>query len=67
MSGITEITAYPLPTAQQLPANLARWSIEPRRAALPVHDMQRYFLRPLPERLAAGLVANAARVRRWRG
>ncbi|HEJ3523564.1 isochorismatase, partial [Pseudomonas aeruginosa] len=26
MSGIPEITAYPLPTAQQLPANLARWS-----------------------------------------
>ncbi|HDB5197509.1 TPA: hypothetical protein O6X83_002826 [Staphylococcus aureus] len=25
MSGIPEITAYPLPTAQQLPANLARW------------------------------------------
>ncbi|HCF2319727.1 isochorismatase, partial [Pseudomonas aeruginosa] len=23
MSGIPEITAYPLPTAQQLPANLA--------------------------------------------
>ncbi|ELK4820639.1 TPA: isochorismatase, partial [Pseudomonas aeruginosa] len=27
MSGIPEITAYPLPTAQQLPANLARWSL----------------------------------------
>ncbi len=33
MSGIPEITAYPLPTAQQLPANLARWSLEPRRGA----------------------------------
>ncbi|MFU3433477.1 phenazine biosynthesis protein PhzD, partial [Pseudomonas aeruginosa] len=28
-------------------------------------DMQRYFLRPLPESLRAGLVANAARLRRW--
>ncbi|VFT54399.1 phenazine biosynthesis protein PhzD [Pseudomonas aeruginosa] len=65
MSGIPEITAYPLPTAQQLPANLARWSLEPRRAVLLVHDMQRYFLRPLPESLRAGLVANAARLRRW--
>ncbi|VCX93499.1 putative isochorismatase [Pseudomonas aeruginosa] len=54
MSGIPEITAYPLPTAQQLPANLARWSLEPRRAVLLVHDMQRYFLRPLPESLRAG-------------
>ncbi|WP_432212617.1 isochorismatase family protein [Pseudomonas aeruginosa] len=27
--------------------------------------MQRYFLRPLPESLRAGLVANAARLRRW--
>ncbi|MDT1028215.1 isochorismatase, partial [Pseudomonas paraeruginosa] len=25
MSGIPEILAYPLPTAGQLPANLARW------------------------------------------
>ncbi len=65
MSGIPEITAYPLPTAQQLPANLARWSLESRRAVLLVHDMQRYFLRPLPESLRAGLVANAARLRRW--
>ena len=65
MSGIPEITAYPLPTAQQLPANLARWSLEPRRAVLLVHDMQRYFLRLLPESLRAGLVANAARLRRW--
>ncbi|QBM99086.1 phenazine biosynthesis protein PhzD [Pseudomonas aeruginosa] len=54
-----------MPTAQQLPANLARWSLEPRRAVLLVHDMQRYFLRPLPESLRAGLVANAARLRRW--
>ncbi len=49
--------------AQQLPANLARWSLEPRRAVLLVHDMQRYFLRPLPESLRAGLVANAGRAR----
>ncbi len=26
---------------------------------------QHYFLRPLPESLRAGLVANAARLRRW--
>ncbi|MEX5333601.1 isochorismatase, partial [Pseudomonas paraeruginosa] len=31
MSGIPEILAYPLPTAGQLPANLARWNLEPAR------------------------------------
>ena len=43
-------------------------ALEPGAAArvlLLVHDMQRYFLRPLPESLRAGLVANAARLRRW--
>ncbi|HET9168324.1 MAG TPA: isochorismatase family protein [Actinospica sp.] len=57
------IEAYPLPTAQDLPPNTARWTVDPARAALLVHDMQRYFLRALPEPLRGQLIANAARLR----
>lgn len=46
MSGIPSIDRYALPTAQQLPANVAHWTIDPGRAVLLIHDMQRYFLRP---------------------
>jgi isochorismate hydrolase len=62
MPGIPEIVPYPMPA--DLPANVAHWTVDPSRAVLLVHDMQRFFLRPfagqppLPD-----LVANAARLR----
>ncbi len=46
---IPQISSYPMPTAADLPENTASWSLDPRRAALLVHDMQRYFVRPFPE------------------
>lgn len=45
---IPTITPYPMPTAAELPANIAGWHIDPARAVLLVHDMQHYFLRPFP-------------------
>ncbi|MEV6957689.1 isochorismatase family protein [Streptomyces sp. NPDC051207] len=63
MAGIPEISPYPMPTAGDLPDNTARWAIDPRRAVLLVHDMQRYFLRPLPTGLRGELVRNAQQVR----
>lgn len=48
MAGIPLIESYPLPTEGELPENTARWSAEPRRAILLIHDMQRYFVRRLP-------------------
>lgn len=63
MPGIPEIVPYPMPT--DLPSNVAQWTVDPNRAVLLVHDMQRFFLRPfngqapVPE-----LTANAARLRR---
>ncbi|WP_369029024.1 MULTISPECIES: isochorismatase family protein [Streptomyces] len=65
MPGIPLIPSYPMPTESDLPANTADWSPDPDRAVLLLHDMQRYFLNPLP---AGGsprdeLVANAVRLR----
>lgn len=62
MPGLPPIEAYPLPTPEELPAGPAGWSADPTRAVLLVHDMQRYFLRPLPQSLRSAVVANAARL-----
>ncbi len=66
MPGIPEITPYPMPSAGDLPPNIAPWTVDPRRAVLLVHDMQRFFLRPFPpgESPVVELTANATRLRR---
>lgn len=63
MVGIPAIAPYDLPTADSLPANTADWTPDPRRAVLVVHDMQHFFLRPVPGPLRAQLVHNAALLR----
>lgn len=63
MPGIPPITPYPLPTTGELPVNVADWTVAPERAVLLVHDMQRYFLRPLPESLRTDLIRNVAALR----
>lgn len=65
MAGIPPIDPYPMPTAGDLPENTARWSVDPDRAVLLIHDMQRYFLQPFPAGEAPGsdLVRNAALLR----
>ncbi|MFD9061153.1 isochorismatase family protein [Kitasatospora purpeofusca] len=60
---INDIPAYALPSPADLPANLAQWEIDPSRAALLVHDMQQYFVRPFPQEMAAELVGNTELVR----
>ncbi|MEU6023274.1 isochorismatase family protein [Micromonospora sp. NPDC047134] len=43
---IPAIAPYPMPAEHELPVNTVRWIIDPARAVLLIHDMQRYFLQP---------------------
>jgi bifunctional isochorismate lyase/aryl carrier protein len=63
---IPAIEPYPMPTADDLPANTATWTVHPARAVLLVHDMQNYFLRPFPADTSPldALVGNAVRLRK---
>ena len=56
------IPAYALPEAA--PSPRVAWHLDPARAALLVHDMQRYFCRPFPEGAAplVPAIANIARL-----
>ncbi|OHX14339.1 isochorismatase [Chromobacterium sphagni] len=64
---IPTLNAYPLPQAADFPANKTAWTVEPARAALLIHDMQRYFLAFYGEDspLVAALVAKVDALRRW--
>ncbi|MET8905648.1 isochorismatase family protein [Streptomyces sp. NPDC004538] len=63
MTGIPPISPYPLPAAGDLPTPVVDWTVIPERAALLIHDMQRYFLQPLPGPLRSELVHNTALLR----
>ncbi|MEV0134071.1 isochorismatase family protein [Dactylosporangium sp. NPDC050688] len=45
---MNRIAPYPMPGAGELPAAAVPWRPRADRAAVLVHDMQRYFLRPFP-------------------
>ncbi len=62
--GIPTILAYPMPAADDLPVNTAGWRPRRGRAALLVHDMQRYFVQTFPagEPPVTALLANVARL-----
>jgi trans-2,3-dihydro-3-hydroxyanthranilic acid synthase len=62
MAGIPQVAPYPLPGKGDLPGNIAGWAVDPSRAVLLIHDMQSYFLRPLPPSLRADLIGNVALV-----
>ncbi|MFJ6799032.1 isochorismatase family protein [Streptomyces sp. NPDC091268] len=51
---LPHIEPYPLPGRRCLDDNRLRWQAEPARAALLIHDMQNYFLRPYSEGAPAG-------------
>ena len=64
---IPKLTAYALPTAEELPISKVNWAFEPERAALLIHDMQEYFLNFWGENSAMmqQVVANIARLRAY--
>ncbi|MCC6981723.1 MAG: isochorismatase family protein [Bauldia sp.] len=43
---LPRIEAYDLPTRDELPPSRLRWTIDPARAALLIHDMQNHFAWP---------------------
>lgn len=63
MPSLAPIKTYPLPMMSELPANTAQWTLDPRRAVLLVHDMQRYFLAPFPPSIRDPLVRHCALLR----
>ena len=62
--GLPQIPAYALPTAEELPTPRAPWRVGRGRAALLVHDMQRYFVSPFAPDAApiAPVTHNIARL-----
>ncbi|MFP3987385.1 isochorismatase family protein [Streptomyces sp. E11-3] len=59
---LPEIRPYPLPAAAELPVGRVGWRPDPARAALLVHDMQRYFLAPYAGAPVPEVTANIARL-----
>lgn len=62
--GLPTIQPYELPTAAELPKSRGPWTVETNRAALLVHDMQNYFVRPFVADVSplAPATANIARL-----
>ncbi len=62
--GLPRIAPYIMPAAAEVPSVRPAWTLDRGRAALLIHDMQRYFLRPFD--LAAEpiptLIGNIARL-----
>jgi len=56
--------AAPVPPQRELPPSRAPWVLEPARAAVLVHDLQRYFLRPYAPGCSAlaSALAQTARI-----
>ncbi|UMP07612.1 isochorismatase family protein [Amycolatopsis sp. EV170708-02-1] len=52
-----------MPAEHELPENTARWTLDPSRAALLIHDLQHYFLRPFGEPLLTDLLRNVEALR----
>ncbi|MFF4389211.1 MULTISPECIES: isochorismatase family protein [unclassified Streptomyces] len=63
------IAPYPLPTAEELPANRVDWTVDPDRAVLLVHDLQNYFLSAfdMDAQPVTGMLQQVARLKKEAG
>ena len=61
---IPRIEPYRMPTVSDLPPNVAKWEVDPDRAVLLIHDMQKYFVAALPRDASPTneLIANTTRL-----
>lgn len=64
---ISQLHAYALPMASDIPTNRVNWTFDPARSALLIHDMQEYFLNFWGEAspMMATVVANIAALREF--
>lgn len=62
---IPEIISYPMPTSNDVAESKVDWVIDPVRAVLLIHDMQKYFIRffPRDESPVVELVRNVGLLR----
>lgn len=58
---VPRIASYPLPGAEVLKVNRVDWAIDPRRAALFIHDAQNYWIRRFED--PGPMIANILRLR----
>lgn len=63
MSSLASIESYQLPNVGNVPISTALWDLDPERAVLLIHDMQRYFLAPFPASVRDPMVENARIIR----
>ncbi|QUQ64454.1 isochorismatase family protein [Kutzneria sp. CA-103260] len=63
---IPDIAPYPMPGEKDLPESTPHWKPDPRRAALLIHDMQKYFVEPFLAHQSPGreLIGNVVRLLR---
>ena len=64
---IAKISDYPMPDQSCYPQNKTNWQLDPDRAVLLIHDMQRYFLNfyDVDSRLIATMTQNLEQLRQW--
>lgn len=62
--GLPRIASYPLPTPDEYTGGRVAWPLDPRRAVVLVHDMQRHFIDAYaePDQTIAEVVSTLARV-----
>lgn len=64
---IAKISDYPMPQVADFPTNTVDWQLNPKKAALLIHDMQNYFINfysPNSE-LITQLINNLFQLRQW--